>query len=60
MKDYNKKNLKRLMALFATAIVLTVSLWSITDGNLFSRITAGVVAVSSAAFLFIRKYHDKG
>lgn len=60
MQDYNKANLIRLLFLFAACLLLVFSIWSIADGNLFSRIVTGVLSVVVAVRVFKKEFHDKG
>ena len=61
MQDYNKKNLKRLLALFASVLVCFLAAVTATVAIRFwwaSLPTAGV-AIYAAATLFKRHYLDK-
>lgn len=61
MQDYNKKNLKRLLALFAAVLVFFFACVTATVAFKFwwaSLPTSGV-AIAAAVLIFKKGYYDK-
>lgn len=59
MQDYNKSNLKRLVALFAACIIVFVAAINVSVDSLWASVPTSLAAVACAVILFKTKYIDK-
>ena len=62
MKDYNKENLYRLLALFASVIVVFFAIVTLSVSIKFwwASVPTSVIAIAVAVMLFYKKFYFPG